>query len=125
MQGLVTVKLTHLGSGDYFLRPDSNVVQRFSHQPVTVMATYPFKSAPPPDVDAPRYAEVITGGGTEFPTIPNAANMPIDSQTGHHYTGIGPFDSWQLSVLPEDNEGLSLQDVTDVWLDFQGVNQPA
>jgi hypothetical protein len=51
--------------------------------------------------------------------------MPIDSQTGHHYTGIGPFDSWQLSVLPEDNEGLSLQDVTDVWLDFQGVNQPA
>lgn len=95
------IRITQLGH-EQIVSPDGTHFT-FSHEPIFKLFKY----------------EMLTKAIIE---VANFGIQQDDGESSETYAAIGPFASWQIEILDQDNLDLDLSGIASVTLEFHGTN---
>ncbi|OKL57161.1 hypothetical protein UA08_07440 [Talaromyces atroroseus] len=109
--GFLDVWITH--SGGETILADDKMPHLYSHQPVKTNFRY--------KLDDRNY----TGKGTVQGEIsPVALNPSVKGRNEDPYALVGPFTTWYIEIVREDNDGLDLSQAENPCLEFDVLFRP-
>lgn len=114
---VLVVRVTHMG--DEIMLDSPRKLHEFSHEPVNFTIRY--NCAKVTDLDTSNYQAVLSEQNIQsnYGYTGGAGGAPLPTSIA----AIGPFATWQIEILEDDNEGLDLYGLSQVVIEFYGRDQ--